>query len=263
MCSTLTAPECSAFPWSQGIVVQALPREARLVYVTPSHQYPLGVAMSLERRLALLRWADEHDAAIVEDDYDTEFRYGGRPLEPLQTLDETGRVLYVGSFSKTLLPSLRLGFIVSPPPVRRALVAAKYVTDWHSSVPLQAALAAFIEDGGFARHLRRMRGVYQRRHQLVTSILSAEFREHLEAIPSSVGLHVTALARTSSYREMETVLRLSIAAGVAVQQVPSFDAGTPTPPGLMIGYGAIATDQIEEGMRLLRSCFEADTRSSP
>src|SRR5262249_12290009 len=133
----------------QGLVVDALPRNARLVYVTPSHQYPLGMSMALPRRLALLAWAEQNDAAIIEDDYDSEFRYGGRPIEPLQTLDTSGRVLYVGSYSKTLLPTLRLGFVVTPPSLRDAVHSAKYVTDWHTSLPLQAALASFIDDGGF------------------------------------------------------------------------------------------------------------------
>ena len=119
------------------------------------HQFPLGVAVSL-RRWPWLRWAEEHDAAIIEDDYDSEFRFGGRPIEPLQSLDTTGRVVYP-SFSKTMLPSMRLGFLVTPPSLRRALVAAKYVTDWATSTAPQAAMAEFIDRGWFARHLRRMR----------------------------------------------------------------------------------------------------------
>ena len=97
--------------------------------------------MSLPRRLALLAWAERHDAAVVEDDYDSEFRYGGRPIEPLQTLDGSGRVIYVGSFSKTLLPTLRLGFLVAPPSLRRGVRSAKFLTDWHTPLPTQAALA--------------------------------------------------------------------------------------------------------------------------
>jgi GntR family transcriptional regulator / MocR family aminotransferase len=128
-----------------GIVVDALPRGARAVYVTPSHQYPTGAAMSLARRQALLEWAHRHQAAIIEDDYDSEFRFGGRPIESIQSLDRRGRVLYIGSFSKTMLPSLRLGFVVAPASLVDAVHRAKYVTDWHTSLPLQAALARFIE----------------------------------------------------------------------------------------------------------------------
>ena len=121
-----------------GLDVDAIPKQARAVYVTPSHQYPLGVSMTLPRRLALLAWADRHNAAVIEDDYDSEFRFGGRPIEPLRMLDKTGRVIYVGSFSKTLLPTLRLGFIVAPPSLREALHKAKFVTDWHTSTTVQA-----------------------------------------------------------------------------------------------------------------------------
>ena len=112
--------------------------------------------MTLSRRLSLLAWAERDKAAIIEDDYDSEFRYSEHPIEPLQTLDTGGRVLYVGSFSKSLLPTLRLGFVVTPPSLRDAVHAAKYVTDWHTSVPVQATLARFIDDGGFARHIRKM-----------------------------------------------------------------------------------------------------------
>ena len=145
----------------QGLVVEARPRGVRAIYVTPSHQYPLSVTMTLPRRQALLAWAERNDAAIIEDDYDSEFRFGGRPFEPLQTLDAKGRVVYVGSFSKSMLPTLRLGFLVTPPSLREALHKAKFVGDWHSSTLMQAALARFIEDGAFARHVRRTTAVYR------------------------------------------------------------------------------------------------------
>jgi GntR family transcriptional regulator/MocR family aminotransferase len=168
-----------------GLVVGALPRHTRVVYVTPSHQYPLGVSMVLPRRLALLAWAERHNAAIIEDDYDSEFRFGERPIEPLQTLDTAGRVVYLGSFSKTLLPTFRLGFVVTPPSLRAAVHKAKYVTDWHTSMLVQAALARFIDDGGFARHIRKMGSVYRLRHAMVMHGLTNELADHLEVIPSA------------------------------------------------------------------------------
>jgi GntR family transcriptional regulator / MocR family aminotransferase len=125
----------------EGLVVEALPDDARVVYVTPSHQYLLGMAMSLRRRIALIAWARRRCAAIIEDDYDSEFRYAERPIEPLHALDHAGRVLYVGSFSKVLLPVLRIGFLVAPPSLQQAVRLAKQVTDWHTSRPTQAALA--------------------------------------------------------------------------------------------------------------------------
>jgi GntR family transcriptional regulator/MocR family aminotransferase len=237
-----------------GLIVEPLPRNTRLVYVTPSHQYPTGVVMTLERRLALLAWAERNNAAIIEDDYDSEFRFGGRPIEPLQTLDRAGRVIYVGSFSKTLLPTLRLGFVVTSPSVRDAVHKAKHVTDWHTSLLVQAALARFMEEGGFARHIRRMGAVYRERHALITSTLVRDFADHLEVIPSAAGLHVAAVAPGLSAGQVAAVARRAAEAGVEVQELAKFTVGQ-WPAGLMIGYGAIATGEIREGLRRLRESF--------
>jgi GntR family transcriptional regulator/MocR family aminotransferase len=240
----------------EGLVVDALPRHTRLVYVTPSHQYPLGVAMSLPRRQALLDWAERHGAAIIEDDYDSEFRFGGRPIEPLQTLDRTGRVIYVGSFSKTMLPTLRLGFIAGPPSLREAVHRAKYITDWHTSLLAQATLARFIDGGWFARHVRKMNGVYRVRRALVVRTLTRDFAEHLEIIPSTTGLHLAARARTASAERIARVVRRAFDAGVAVQDLARFAVEPPRLTGVVLGYGAIPTPRIEEGLRRLRACFD-------
>jgi GntR family transcriptional regulator / MocR family aminotransferase len=238
-----------------GLDVSALPDQARLVYVTPAHQYPLGVAMTLPRRLALLRWAERHNAAIVEDDYDSEFRFGGRPIEPLRMLDATGRVVYIGSFSKTMLPTLRLGFVVSPPSIREAIHKAKGVSDWHTSTTQQAALASFIDSGGFARHIRKVRGIYQARHELIAKILLRDFARHLQIIPSTIGLHVTALAGRASAARIGAIAQRAFEAGVAVQELAKFGVDAPSPVGLVLGYGAIPAAHIEEGLRRLRACF--------
>ena len=238
-----------------GLIVESLPRNTRLVYVTPSHQYPLGIAMSLPRRVALLAWAERNNAAIIEDDYDSEFRFGGRPIEPLQTLDRGGRVVYVGSFSKTLLPTLRLGFLVIPPSLRAAVHKAKHVTDWHTSMLAQAALARFLDEGGFARHIRRVGAVYRVRHDMITTALRQEFAGHLEVIPSAVGLHVAAFTRGLSAAEVAAVARRATEAGVAVQELSRFALESGRQAGLLFGYGAIATAHIQEGLRRLRSCF--------
>jgi GntR family transcriptional regulator/MocR family aminotransferase len=238
-----------------GLDVDAIPKQARAVYVTPSHQFPLGVSMSLPRRLAVLAWADRHKTAIIEDDYDSEFRFGGRPIEPLQMLDTTGRVIYVGSFSKTLLPTLRLGFIVAPPSLREAVHKAKFVTDWHTSGTIQAALANFIDGGGYARHIRKMREVYRMRHQMIAGILRRDFADHLEVVPSTVGLHIAAAARTVSADEIGAVVRRASDSGVVVQELSKLGVNSPGPPGLMLGYGAIPTNRIADGLQRLRSCF--------
>jgi GntR family transcriptional regulator / MocR family aminotransferase len=240
-----------------GLMVDRLPPDARAVYVSPSHQFPLGVAMSLPRRRALLAWADRHDAAIIEDDYDSEFRFGGRPLEPLKTLDAGGRVLYAGTFSKTLLPALRLGFLVLPRSLRLAATKAKFVSDWHSASLAQPALARFIADGSFARHIRRAGKVYAERHGIVTSTLEKDFADCLELVPSSAGLHVAALARNASIEKIASIARRAEGLGVAVQQLRDFAVHADRRSGITIGFGAIATAQIAEGLRRLRRCFVA------
>jgi len=239
----------------EGINVDQLPRNARLVYVTPSHQYPLGVTMSLPRRLALLDWADHNNAAIIEDDYDSEFRFEGRPVEPLHAIDASGRVIYIGSFSKTLLPALRLGFVATPPSLTPAVHKAKYVTDWHTSMVLQVALAQFIDRGAFARHIRKVRRVYTTRHETIVRILNRDFSDFLEVIPAVAGLHVTASSRSLSVDEISEVAVRASELGVQIQRLAKFALGGPPRAGLLFGYGAIPTARINEGLSLLRSCF--------
>jgi GntR family transcriptional regulator/MocR family aminotransferase len=241
----------------EGIVVEAIPGNARFVFVSPSHQFPLGLSTSLPRRLALLEWARRHDAAIVEDDYDSEFRFHGRPIEPLQALDARGRVIYVGTFSKTMLATLRLGFVIVPPSLRKAAQAAKFLTDWHTSLPAQAALAEFIDSGGFARHVRRMRAVYQARHERIVDILERAFAGVLEAIPSSVGVHLGAVAPSASADEIAMVLKRASNLGVRCQSFAMHAVDAPPRAGLVLGYGSIDAGDIDEGLHLLRRCWPA------
>jgi GntR family transcriptional regulator/MocR family aminotransferase len=240
---------------AEGIVVDRLPSNVRMVLVTPSHQFPLGVAMSLPRRRALLAWAERHNAAIVEDDYDSEFRFSGRPLEPLQTLDVSGRVIYISSFSKTILPALRLGFLVMPPSLRVAAEKAKFVSDWHSSTLGQAALARFIADGSFARHLRKVTRVYRERHEIICDTVTKDFCDHLELIPSSTGLHVAATAKQASVQAIAAIARQAAGLGVAVQEIASFAVDAQACAGIIIGFGRIPTARIAQGLRRLRNCF--------
>ena len=198
--------------------------------------------------------AQRTGAAVIEDDYDSEYRYGGRPLEPLHSLDHTGRVLYVGSFSKVLLPTLRLGFLVAPPPLRAALRKAKHVTDWHTEVPLQAVAARFLAGGHLSRHVRRMRTIYATRHHLVRTRLAESFAGRLDAEPSVAGLHITALLPEG--KDDGEVVAAAFAAGVAVQPLSRYRMRAPGRPGLLLGYGAIATERIDEGMRRLDKVLE-------
>jgi GntR family transcriptional regulator / MocR family aminotransferase len=244
----------------EGLRVDEIGARTRLVYVSPSHQFPLGMPMSLSRRLGLVEWANRNGAAIIEDDYDSEFRFGGRPAEPLQLIDTQGRVLYVGSFSKTMLPTLRLGFVVAPPSLRAALAAAKYLTDWHTPLELQGALARFLADGLFARHVRRMRGVYHERQQRLLAQLHSSFRGVLEVVPSSVGLHLTALAPDFTAERIRSVVERAAANGVACQPLSMYTVGSTARAGIVLGYGAIESERIEEGLVRLRACFDERPR---
>ncbi|GAA2362532.1 PLP-dependent aminotransferase family protein [Streptomyces cuspidosporus] len=238
---------------AEGLCVDTLPDRARVVYVTPSHQFPLGMPMSLRRRMALVAWAERHGAVVIEDDYDSEFRYGGRPVDPLQSVDRAGHVIYVGSFSKVMLPSLRIGFLVAPAPLRDALRAAKYVTDWSTALPTQAALARFIDDGLLARHIRRMRQEYAARHELLTAALAGAYADRVEVVPSSAGLHVTAYA-TGDLAEPARLAELAArarASGVALYTLPEVAMCGSVRPGLVFGYGAIAAPDIGPALRRL------------
>ena len=239
----------------QGLIVDALPPDARLVYVTPSHQYPTGVALSLRRRVELLAWAQRHDAAIVEDDYDSEFRYTEQQLEPLHSLDRSGRVVYVGSFSKVLLPTLRLGFVIHPPSLRRALHAAKFLTDWHTSLPIQAAMAGFLEQGLFGRHLRRVRRVYRERHDRIAAALAGPLSAHLTAVPSAAGLHLSATVRRGAAAD---ALARARAGGVGVASFPEIATAAADSPGVVFGYGMIDTPRIDEGLARLLRCLDSN-----
>ena len=239
-----------------GIVVDALPRGVRAVYVTPSHQYPLAVTMTLARRQALLAWAERNDAAIIEDDYDSEFRFGDRPVEPLETLDSRGRVIYVGSFSKTLLPALRMGFLVVPRSLRSAVHKAKYVSHWHAPTLTQTALAYLIDDGDFARHIRRVNRIYRERHEMVARAITGDFDDHLELYlrpPASM------LPLWPSQRQSHRLPRWLVVQPVPVSRsrhCPHLPCAEPDQPGIVLGYGTIPKRLIKEGLRVLRRCFD-------
>ena len=246
---------------SQGLnVAAARPADrARLVYVTPSHQFPLGVPMSLPRRLALLAWARAASAWVIEDDYDSEFRYGTRPIPCLHGLDVDGRVIYVGSFSKTLFPALRLGFLIVPPDVRDAVVGARRAGDIHSGLLDQAVLADFIAEGHFERHLRRMRSEY---HERLDALVRAAARHGcgaLELRPVVTGLHAVAdLAGVDD----ALVCQEARSRGVEVMPLSAycFDRRRPPTQGLVLGFGAIRPELFDDGMRRLAAAIEAVRR---
>jgi GntR family transcriptional regulator / MocR family aminotransferase len=232
--------------------------DARLVYLTPSHQYPLGVPMSLSRRLALLSWARAARAWVIEDDYDSEFRYGARPIPCLHGLDVDGRVIYVGSFSKTLFPALRLGFVIVPPDLQAGLVAARAAADQHPPTLDQAVLADFIVDGHFARHLRRMRLVYQERLEALNAAAERCCRGGFRLRPVRTGLH--ALADLDGVDAVR-VVREAEARGVEVASASAYCAArTPALNALVLGFGAVRPEGSLRGMERLAAAIEAARR---
>ncbi|TQM06159.1 PLP-dependent aminotransferase family protein [Pseudonocardia kunmingensis] len=239
----------------EGLDVAGLPTGARLVYVTPSHQFPLGTPMSLARRAALLDWAERAGAVVVEDDYDSEYRYGGRPLEPLQSIDRSGRVVYVGSFSKTLLPMLRVGFLVAPASLQPALRAAKQLTDWHGDPVTQGALAAFIGEGLLARHVRKATREYAARRTTLLAALREHLADRLDPVPSAAGLHLCARLASGTHGDLDDALRRARDRGVGAESLAGYCAVRPVQDGLVLGLGGIATADVDDGVRLLAACL--------
>ena len=236
---------------SGGIKVDAIPSSARIICVTPSHQFPLGMPLSMERRKALLELARRLDAVIVEDDYDGEFRYVGRPLDALQTLDSEQCVFYVGTFSKSLFPALRLGYVVAPPWARDALTAAKQDTDWHCGVLQQDTLASFMAEGHLTRHVRKMRRVYGERRQIMLSAIARHLGGRMEVLHADAGLHLAcALIGATRAGDLATRAR---AAGVRLVAVDQFAVRSRPPNGIVLGYGRVASGRIDRGLRKLAS----------
>lgn len=228
--------------------------EARLACVTPSHQYPLGSTMSLRRRLALLEWAGRSGAWVLEDDYDSEYRYSGRPLEALQGLDAAGSVVYVGTFSKVLFPGLRLGYLVVPPDLVDAFVAAREITDRHPPGVEQAVLADFIGEGHFSRHVRRMRALYAERRGALLEAAERELRGLLDVKPAEAGMHLVGfLPEGEDDREAS---RRAASRGVEAPPVSAFSLGPPEEGGLVLGYAAFDKPEIDEGAKALADALE-------
>lgn len=237
----------------QGLIVDQLPPAARIVYLTPSHQYPLGAVLSMARRRELLAWAARHDAAIIEDDYDSEFRHVDRPLEPIQRLDDSGRVIYVGSFSKVLSPELRLGFAVVPPSLAGPVTALRQLIDWHPPTMAQFALAGLLEDGTLDRHLRRTGRIYSQRHQLVRAALAGPLSPWLSGLPAQAGLHLTALLHRQC--DEDQVRAAAAARGIATTGLSQYFHARPARPGLVIGFGAIDATELPAALDGLRGAF--------
>ena len=238
----------------EGVIADAIPDDARLIYTTPAHQFPLGMAMSAARRTALLQKAGAIGAIVVEDDYDSAFRYESRPADALQSMDRDGIVCYVGSFSKILLPELRMGYLIAAPAVRNAVQVARHLTDWHGSLPVQMALARFIEEGCLQKHIRRCHTVYAGRRDKLMELFAGPLAPWFELVPAQAGFHVAALAKQDI--DIDLLLRLARRAEVGMHSLGAFYHELAPKKGLLIGYGAIETLDIEPALLRVRDILQ-------
>ena len=239
----------------EGLVVEvgiARAPQARLVYLTPSHQFPLGVTLSLARRIALLDWARRADAYILEDDYDSEYHYTRRPLPALQGLDHDGRVIYIGTFSKVLFPALRIGYLILPLHLVEAFRTVRNLIDTHPPMFEQAVLTDFIVEGHFTRHLRKMRSLYAERR---AALLEAAREINLEIHPPEAGMHCIAWLPDG----MDTLVlaREATNKGVDLAHVSHFSIEPLARDGILLGYSDYSLEQIQDGMRRLAMAMDS------
>ena len=236
----------------EGLDVEAgrqLCPEARLAMVTPSHQFPTGVTMSLSRRLALLEWSRETGAWIVEDDYDSEYRFSGRPLEALHGLDRARRVLYIGTFSKVLFPSLRLGYLVAPPELLTGLKATQRFRAVHLPLLEQLALADFLVEGYFARYLRKMRQLYKERRDALVEALKRELGDQLDIAVPEAGMHLAAWL--SSGMSTQAVVRRASESGLHLLPISAFSSRHLKRDGLVLGFANSSPQELRAGVHTL------------
>jgi GntR family transcriptional regulator/MocR family aminotransferase len=239
----------------EGLVTAQLPgRPARLIYVTPSHQFPSGVVMSLARRIELLRLTERHRSWIFEDDYDGEFRYGARPITALRSLDGGERVIYVGTFSKSIFPSLRLGYIVCPRGLRDDLLAAKRLDDGGCPAIDQAALAAFMQGRQFERHLRKSALELDRRRCALLEGLERWAGEHIVVSESQAGMHVVVWFPRLSFDQLAQLIELGATRGLGLHPVHPYYRMPPPHPGLLVGFAGLSCTQLGAATELLGQC---------
>jgi GntR family transcriptional regulator / MocR family aminotransferase len=229
----------------------------RLIYTTPSRQYPLGMAMPFARRRELLNWAERAGSWIVEDDYESEFQQPGRALPSLQGLDRAGRVIYLGTFSKLLFPSLRLGYAVLPDDLVRPFAAARYLADRHSSGLLQGIMTEFILDGHFARHLKRMRAHYRERQEFLIDLLVRHLRGVLEIPAVESGMYLAA-SLPPSWSDRAAAAALADADVVTVP-LSAVTLATPRPPGLILGYAGHGEAALARAVERMAAAFDRQT----
>lgn len=240
---------------SEGLQVeqgQRLSPKARLAYMTPSHQYPLGLTLSLSRRLALLEWAAGAGAWILEDDYDSHYRYVGRPLASLQGLDQEERVIYLGTFSKVMMPGLRLGYMVVPPDLVEAFVAGRALLDRHPPGIEQAVLTEFIVQGHLGRHIRRTRGIYSERKDVLVSELEQHFAGQLEIVSAEAGLHLAAWMLGDDLEASQKAAQ----EGLEALAVSAYRINPAARGALMLGFAPLQPEEIKSAIQQLKTILK-------
>ena len=238
-----------------GFPVELIPVDcqARLVFITPTNQFPRGGTLPLWRRLALLQWARDHQALIIEDDYDGELRYDGRPLGTLYGLDQDGRVVYLGTFSKVLFPALRLGYVVLPPDLVRPFVQAKGLVDRGAPTLTQAAITDFIAEGYFERHLRHLRKAYGERHAQLMQALVKYLPNDVQLPRAPAGLHV--MLYLPPHVDESRLIQDAFNAGVGIYPGAAYHLQSPAPPSILLGFSGLSAGEIKEGIRRLAQVF--------
>ncbi len=249
---------------SEGLDVEAgirLCRKARAAYVAPSHQYPLGATMSATRRLQLLDWAQNSGAWIIEDDYDSEYRYGSMPISSLQGLDVASRVIYIGTFSKVLFPSLRIGYVVIPKDLLDYFVAVRRCMDFTAPLLYQAVLTDFMREGHFARHIRRMRLLYCQRRTALVDSLGEQFGGTLEVLGAEAGTYLL-VALPRGFRDME-IARHAARKKLWLRPLSANYLVKASRQGLVLGFGGTPAEEIPNAVRLLKSVLMAHDGPAP
>ena len=237
-----------------GLDPAKLPADARIAFVTPSHQFPTGAVLPLARRMALLDWAHRRNAVIVEDDYDGEFHYEGGPLESLQGLDPEGRVIYIGTFSRTVFSSLRIGYLVAPINLVQALSAAKWLSDRHTATLEQETLAEFISEGFYERYLRRMRRRNAARRAALLHAIQKYLGDEVEVTGAAAGAHIVLWPRRGASEAK--IISAAAEQGVRVYGTAGYFLKKPIKPGILAGYSRIAERDIPEAIRRLAKAFQ-------
>lgn len=247
---------------AHGLVCDELPAQPpRLIYVTPSHHFPTGAVLSMQRRIDLLHYAEQHQCWILEDDYDGEFRYDAHPLAALRSLDEQDRVIYIGTFSKVMFGGLRLAYIVAPAALHMDFRKAKYLNDMSCPVIDQAALARFMEDGGFERHLRMARKELKARREALVAGLKEYARDRVEITDTPAGMHLVVWLHGYDAARCAALIAYAHEHGLGLHPISPLYLHAPERQGLLLGYCGLSVTELREAMRLFGQCLDHfDTR---